>query len=279
MSKLSEMLSQARRGQSGSIGFLGGKGKPAVKPRAAALVIEFPGLNAGEAEAAIKAGANGLLFNWSGGQPDNIETLKAICEATHSSDEKAVVGLHLTGNWEGIERATLEGLNELGADFIVLPFEAPARLLSARIKGLDLVVTVPLESNQPFYSLFVRNLSAFGSVSALHLESEALKLETLSVREAMSYRAVRDAVRLPALFSLRELSSEAAAYGLLALDAQAVIVSAGSTPTATTQRIQTARELLEQLHAELKDTDTATLPTPPRSQALLGERPSREQVG
>ena len=61
MAKLQDLFSQARRAQSGSgIGFLG-KSKPESKPHAASLVVEFPIVVAGNAEAAVKAGADGLL--------------------------------------------------------------------------------------------------------------------------------------------------------------------------------------------------------------------------
>ncbi|HYX49852.1 MAG TPA: hypothetical protein VE843_08930, partial [Ktedonobacteraceae bacterium] len=61
MAKLHDMFTQARRAQSsGGIGFVG-KNKPITKPRAAALVVELPGFDAGKAESAIKSGADGLL--------------------------------------------------------------------------------------------------------------------------------------------------------------------------------------------------------------------------
>src|SRR5260370_7662393 len=44
--------------------FRSGKNKAAVKPRAAALVVEFTTADAAIAESAIKAGADGLLFSW-----------------------------------------------------------------------------------------------------------------------------------------------------------------------------------------------------------------------
>ena len=66
MAKLHDMFTQARRGQSGGgMGFLG-KNRAETKPRAAAIVVEFPQITAGSAEAALKAGADGLLFRWDG---------------------------------------------------------------------------------------------------------------------------------------------------------------------------------------------------------------------
>jgi len=56
MAKLHDLFTQARRAQSsGGIGFVG-KTKPVTKPRAAALIVELPDIDAGEAESAIKSG-------------------------------------------------------------------------------------------------------------------------------------------------------------------------------------------------------------------------------
>src|ERR1022692_2146101 len=66
MAKLQDMFTQARRAQNaGGMGFLG-KNKSETKPRAAALVVEFPTVQPGGAEAVLKAGADGLLFTWDG---------------------------------------------------------------------------------------------------------------------------------------------------------------------------------------------------------------------
>ena len=76
MAKLHDMFTQARRAQSsGGIGFVG-KNKPLIKPRAAALVVELPNIDAGDAESAIKSGADGLLFTWNGNDASALESLK-----------------------------------------------------------------------------------------------------------------------------------------------------------------------------------------------------------
>ncbi|WP_376794946.1 hypothetical protein [Thermogemmatispora sp.] len=266
MSKFSDMLSQARRGQSGgAIGFFGGKSRPAIKPRAAALLIEFPAVDAGQAEAAIKAGANGLLFHWSGSALDSasLATLKQLSETIQSQDENAALGLHLRASSNNLERKTLEDLKEHGVHFLIVPPQAPARLLTFHVKDFDLVVTLPWRNTDPLYPLVIRNLGAFEAVSALHLDGSELGLEQLSIEEALGYRALREALRLPALLSLPSLRSEAAAYGLLALGVQAVIVPAAENAAATAQRIQELRQWLEKVHQqEEKELPPPTLPQP-----------------
>ncbi|HEY4387111.1 MAG TPA: hypothetical protein VGN34_21860, partial [Ktedonobacteraceae bacterium] len=76
MPKLQDMFTQARRAQSGGgMGFLG-KNKSETKPKAAALVVEFPTVQTGGAEAALKAGADGLLFTWDGKDKAVLEAIK-----------------------------------------------------------------------------------------------------------------------------------------------------------------------------------------------------------
>ena len=84
MSKLIEMFAQARRAQSGSgIGFIG-KNRQLGKPRAAAVVVTFATPDASLAEAAVKAGADGLLFDWDGEQA----SLEALQKAQQRVSEQ-----------------------------------------------------------------------------------------------------------------------------------------------------------------------------------------------
>src|SRR5690348_15424318 len=130
MTKLHDMFTQARRAQSsGGIGFVG-KNKSITKPRAAALVVELPDFDAGAAESAIKSGADGLLFTWNGNDASELHLLKDAIDAAQSSGEKIVSGLSITGGWENLERENFEHLKELEVNYVLLPLEAPARLLS-----------------------------------------------------------------------------------------------------------------------------------------------------
>src|SRR5579859_7157275 len=106
MSKLLDMFAQARRGQGGSgMGFLG-KSKTEAKPRAAAIVVEFAALDAGSAEAATKAGADGLLFAWNGIGRVDPKTIKAVIDAAKASNEKIICGLH-GGDLQSLSRENL----------------------------------------------------------------------------------------------------------------------------------------------------------------------------
>jgi 2-methylisocitrate lyase-like PEP mutase family enzyme len=256
MSKLHDMFTQARRSQSGGgLGFVG-KAKPSTKPRAAALVVELPDIDEGSAEAAIKAGADGLLFAWDGQETTDLETLKKAIEAAQASGENVVCGVHITGNWESLERENLEHLKELGVNYILLPLQAPARLLAFQIKDLELVVSVPMREGD-MYPLFIRNLTAFDRIAAVRLDFWLTgEVSTMTIEDVLHYRAVREAVRFPAFLNVPGDLSESDAYTVVTLGVQAVILTASGTQATLKQQVQTIRELLEKVHAEDKDTSS-----------------------
>jgi len=256
MPKLHDMFTQARRTQSGGgIGFVG-KNKPITKPRAAALVVELPTIDAGDAESAIKSGADGLLFTWDGNDAPALESLKDAIDAAQTSSEKIVTGLNITGGWENLERENFEHLKELGVNYVLLPLEAPARLLSLQIKDIELAISVPMHSGD-MYPIFMRNLTAFDNISAVRLDfSLSEDISAMSIEDVLHYRAVREAVRFPALLNVQGDLSEADAYTLLALGVQAMILTASGNDATTKKQIKALRELLEKVHQEEKDTIT-----------------------
>ncbi len=253
MGKLLDMIAQARRARSGSgIGFVG-KNKTPTKPRAAALVVEFPTIDAGNAESAIKAGADGVLFTWNGKDTSSLETLKQATDAAQASGEKVASGLHITGGWDKLERENFEHFKEQGVNFIVLPLHAPARLLALQVKDLELVVSVPMQEGE-MYPLFIRNLAAFDNLAAVLLDfSLTGDVGSMSIEDVLRYRAVREAVRFPALINVKAGLSEADAYTLLTLGIQAIILAASAGDATTTRQIKALRELLEKVHHEEKE--------------------------
>jgi len=247
MSKLLDMFAQARRAQGGSgMGFLG-KNRQETKPRAAAIVIELATADASNAEAALKAGADGLLFTWDGKDTSWPETLKSVTEAAQASNEKAVSGLRITGGWDTLTRERLEQI------------DAPASLLAQHIKDLDLVVTVPMREGE-LYPIFIRNLTAFDNITAVQLDFGFSKnISKLSIEDILQYRAVREAVRYPALLSVTNDLSESDAYTLITIGVQAILLSAKEIDSNTKQRINDLRELLEKIHQEDKDSKLTSI--------------------
>ena len=253
MAKLSDMFTQARRAQSGgTMGFLG-KNRTEVKPRAAALVVEFPTVGVGNAESAVKAGADGLLFAWDGTDTAALTTIKESIEAAKAGNENAIFGLHITDGWDTLAHDSLEQLKEQGVNYIILPLSAPARLLAMHVKDLELVVTVPMREGD-MYPLFIRNLTAFDTIAAVQLDfGLSNSISDLSIEEIIQYRAVRESVRFPALLDIPADVTEADAFTLTTLGIQAVILTAATTTDETAEHIKAVRELLEKVYQEEKD--------------------------
>ncbi len=258
MGKLQDMFTQARRAQSSSgIGFVG-KNRAITKPRAAALVVEFNTIDEASAESAIKAGADGVLFTWDGNNA-SLETLEKSIDAAQTSGENIACGLHITGGWDTLERETFEHLKELGVNYIVLPLDAPARLLSLQVKDLELVVSVPMQEGD-MYPIFIRNLTAFDVIAAVRLDfGLESDVSELSIEDMLRYRAVREAVRFPALLNVKGDLSEADVNTLMTLGVQAVVLTASGSDATTKKQIKSLHELLEKVHHEEKETSTLGL--------------------
>ncbi len=253
MSKLLDMFTQARRGQSSAgMGFLG-KNRSETKPRAAALVVELASIEAGSAEAALKAGADGLLFAWDGKDINWLNTLKNSIDATKTSNDKTVYGLHITNDWGKLTRESLEQLRDYGISFVVLPLQAPARVLALQVKDLDMVISIPMREGD-LYPIFIRNLTAFDNIVAVQLDfGLGNSLGEMTIEDVLQYRAVREAVRFPALLKVKANMTEADAYTLTTLGVQAVILTASASDEQTRQQIKAVYELLEKSHQEDKD--------------------------
>ena len=252
MAKLIEMFAQARRAQSGSgIGFVG-KNKSPAKPRAAAVVVSFVTPDVSRVEAAIKAGADGLLFTWDGEQAA-LERLQKAIDVAQAGEEKVLCGLYITGGWDEIERETFEHLKELHVGYVILPIHAPARLLALQVKDLELVVSVPMQEGE-LYPIFMRNLTTFEGLAAVNLDFQLQgTISNLSIEDVLRYRAVRDAVRFPAMLNVDSDISEADAYTLLTLGVQAMVIAADTSSEKIRQHVRQMRILLEQVFHEDKE--------------------------
>ena len=265
MAKLQELFTQARRGQSGGgMGFLG-KSKADVKPRSAVLVVDFPLVTAGNAEAALKAGADGILFNWDGKDEAILETFKKEIASAQVTNEQLVAGLRLAGNLEHINRETLTRIKEQGFQYIILPFNAPARLLAMETKDLEKVVVVPLRTDE-LYPIYIRNLTALDGIAAVLLDfALEEKIGSLTIEDILDYRAVRDAVRFPAFLRIPNNLSENDIYAIAPLGVQCVILSADAITEKTSAQIKNVRSLLEKVYEEEKGKDKDTLSISPTS--------------
>ena len=105
------------------------------------------------------------------------------------------------------------------------------------------------------YPIFIRNLTAFDNISAVRLDfSLSEDVSTMSIEDILHYRAVREAVRFPALLNVQGDLNEADAYTLLTLGVQAMILAASAIDATTKKEIKALRELLEKVYQEEKDS-------------------------
>jgi hypothetical protein len=245
MAKLKDMFSQAQRAQSGGgMGFLG-KNKSDYKPRASAIVVEFPSVTPGDTEAALKAGANGVLFSWDASSSEDLDDIKKEIES----------GKAITAGWDALDRGSLAQLKEYGIQYIVLPLSAPAQLLALETKDLEKVITVPMRSGE-LYPIIIRSLSSVDGISAVLLDFHLPKdIASLSIEDILQYQAVREAVRYPGLLHVQGDISEADIHTLKTLELQALILSAAGTEE-TTKQIKALGELLAQIYQEEKDASS-----------------------
>jgi hypothetical protein len=141
-----------------------------------------------------------------------------------------------------------------------LPLQAPARLLALKIKDLDLVVSVPMREGD-MYPTFIRNLTAFDTITAVRLDFWlAGTVGTMSIEDALHYRAVREAVRFPALLNVRGDLDESDALTLVTLGVQAVILMVSDMGAKTQKQVKALRELLEKIYQVEKDSSSPTIP-------------------
>ncbi len=258
MAKLHDLFTQARRTQGGGgMGFLG-KSKGESKAHAAALVVSFPQVTAGGAEAALKAGADGLLFTWDGRNKSTLETLAKEINASKGDNANLVTGLSITGGWDTFTRESLTNLKDKGIQYIILPFNTPVRILALDEKDVEKVVTVPVRKDD-LYPIFIRNLSAYDNIASVLLDFELSEaFGELTIEESLQYRAVREALRYPAFVRINGDFNEAEAYALQTLSTQAVILDAHNDVEATRTEVQAIRNILEKVHKEDSE-DTPSL--------------------
>lgn len=263
MAKLHDLFTQARRTQSGgSMGFLS-KAKAESKAHAAALIVAFPHIREGHAQEILKAGADGLLFTWDGENSALLETLKQEIDIVKADTEnnQVVCGLHLTGDLNTLDHDSFTHFRELGIQYVILPFDAPARLLAVEEKEIEKVVTVPMREGD-MYPLFIRSLAGFESIAAVLLDFDLTKqVGSMSIEDVLHYRAVREAVRFPALLNVNNDIDEAETYTLKTLGIQAVILTASANKETTSAQVKRLRAILEKIHKEEreKENDTPSL--------------------
>ncbi|EFH89718.1 hypothetical protein [Ktedonobacter racemifer] len=264
MAKLHDLFTQARRARSSSgMGFLG-KSRAESKAHAAAIVVEFPTVSSGSAEAALKAGADGLLFQWDGKDSAALSALKQEVDAARSYQEDIVLGLHLAGNGESLNGEAITSIKEQGFNYITLPLNAPAHLLAQESKDVEKVVILPVQNIMsplrsgdvsPYFT--IRNLSGLDGIAAILLDFDIEKpFGSLSIEDILHYNTVRGSVQHPAFIRVGGRLNENDTRTLKALNVQGVVLEADKSLETTQEQVKALRALLEKLHEEKGDSSS-----------------------
>lgn len=113
------------------------------------------------------------------------------------------------------------------------------------------------------YPTFIRNLTAFDTITAVRLDFWlAGEVGTMSIEDMLHYRAVREAARFPALLNVRGDMDEADALTLVTLGVQAIILTVSDMGAKTRKQVDALRELLAKVHQEEKDAAALGMSTP-----------------
>ena len=105
------------------------------------------------------------------------------------------------------------------------------------------------------YPIFIRNLTTFEGLAAVRLDFDLQDtISSMTIENILRYRAVRDAVRFPAMLNVDSDISEADAYTLLTLGVQALVIPADKSSEKTKQHIKQIHDLLEKVYHEDSDS-------------------------
>ncbi|PWT77079.1 MAG: hypothetical protein C5B60_03240 [Chloroflexi bacterium] len=243
MGKLVEKLHQVGQGSGGGFGFAGRAAASPRKPRPAAVLITLNSADTAGAEAAAKAGVDGVLIaGWTPGA--DIGQLKSALVASGT-----LWGVEYAGGpaRDGVLPAAVAE----GAAFVVIGPSAPAAVLFDEVEQLDLVVTIETPKDD-LSLLLVRSENLLPAQAALvSLTRDASSLGKLTVTEFARQRWVFETLRFPALVMLKEAPQADAVRTLVRLGIDGLIIAGtGAKPETLAKQVQVLGEMLEALPAQ-----------------------------
>jgi hypothetical protein len=241
MGKLVEKLHQVGQASGGGFGFAGRAASSSRKPRPAAVLITLNSADAASAEAAAKAGVDGVLITgWTPGS--DIGRLKSALLSSGT-----LWGVEYAGGGPSGD-GVLAAAAEAGASFVVIGSSAPAAVLFDEVDQLDLVVSIDAPKDD-LSLLLVRAENLLPAQAALvSLAGDSSSLGKLTVTEFARHRWVFETLRFPALVMLNEAPQAETVRTLVRLGADGLIIAgAGGKPEALAKQVQALGEMLEAL--------------------------------
>jgi len=238
MGKLIEKLEQVGQSGGGGFGFMGVARGASRPPRPAAILVSVGAGDTALAEAALDAGADGVV----------------ITSWTPASDTKgiaAAVDKH-AGIWgvefaaDGIDAAGVAPqARDTGAAFLIVAPETPAAALLDEVERFDVVITVdPPKDDLSLIMMRAENLIP-AQAALVRFNFSGSDLARLTVAEFARLRLICESIRFPRLITLQGAAS-AHARLLIRLGADALVLAGqGLSGEALAGQVKAFREELE----------------------------------
>ena len=253
MGKLVDKLQQVKQSSGSGIGFFGRSQAAAAKPRAAAVLVSLGAKDVAAAEAAVKAGADALLF--TGWTPKS--DLRAFSSAAGTGN--VLLGVWLAEGETG-SYGTLKQVREAGASFAVVGTNASAHMLFEELDHFDRVVTLDApQDDLALLLLRVQNLVP-AQAALLRVGLNANAIARMSVAHYARLKLVVESLRFPVLATL-DNAPETQSVPVLARIGFAGLVLPGAGVAADTlgSQVTALREELERTPISHEESESALL--------------------
>jgi hypothetical protein len=243
MGKLVEKLQQVGQATGSGFGFAGRAASSSRRPRPAAVLITLNSSDVAGAEAAAKAGVDGVLINgWSPGI--DIGRIKAALLASGT-----LWGVEYVGGPQS--DGALKTAAEAGAGFVLIGPSAPATVIFDEVDQLDLVVSVEAPKDDLSLLLVRAENLLPAQVALVSLAGDSSSLGKLTVSEFARRRWIFESLRFPALVMLSEVPQSDVVRTLVRLGVDGLIIAgAGGKPETLAKQVQALGEMLEALPIE-----------------------------
>ena len=238
MGKLIEKLGQVGQSSGGGFGFLSNARGGARAPRPAAILVSVAAGEAALAEAALRAGADGVIVT---GWTPSTDT-KAFKTAAEQSN--AVWGVEYSVEGQA-EDGVLKSAQEAGAAFAVVTPQVSAVTLLDDLERFDVVVAVdPPKDDLGIVLMRAENLLPAQAI-LLRFQFTAADVNHMTVAEFARVRFISESLRFPRLVTLNGAEPQQVRT-LVRLGTDAVVLAgSGMAAASLEEQVKAFRDELE----------------------------------
>jgi hypothetical protein len=253
MGKLVEKLEQVGQSGGGGIGFLGRARAQTKAARPAAILVALRLADTALAEAAVKNGADGvILAGWKPGAD-----MKAMQSAVEAGS--AVWGVELASEVKQPD-GLLAAARDAGAAFVVVPPDAPARLLLEEVDKLDVVVMVDPPKDQLGLVISRADNLLPVQVALVRARFTNADLTGMRVEDFARMRLLFEGLRFPTLVSLKEAPASEHVRQLVRMGSDGLVLAGeGLSAEAVGTQVKSLREELEKTPARPESGSTVAI--------------------